>query len=146
VAAGQVPAHGACAGPTDTGVASIRTNPDTPLPPCQVVLASQRLLIVNATDAFGQHGCVVTVRFAGYGARRLDVGERTTYRHTMGSLLEPGVHLVRMSWTGHSYRAELVLCREDPAGSARPRTSWPASEPCHGMPEARESRGGRRTA
>jgi hypothetical protein len=88
----------------------VEVNPDTPSPICTVVAGSQRLRVLNTTDAFGFTGGVVTVRFAGLAPRHVAIGGSTTYGRTFQELIQPGVHRVRFAWNGRSYNAELVLC------------------------------------
>lgn len=76
---------------------TVTINPDKPMPDCVVVLASQRLRVVNATNAFHQRGSVITVAFAGLAARAVARGQSTTFGEAFGHYLAPGQHVLQVS-------------------------------------------------
>jgi hypothetical protein len=76
--------------------------PDGPFPTmgCAIVGRSQRLRVVNATNAFNQKGGPLTVSINGLPARMLRAGQSTTYEQPFGSYLPLGqteVHLHYLS-------------------------------------------------
>lgn len=95
----QQPTHGACARSTGPLV-TIKTNPDTPAPICTTVHPHQKLRVVNTSDRFGFDGIPVTVAFADFRTRTLDLGESTIFDSRFGQFLAPGVHMVRISLYG----------------------------------------------
>jgi hypothetical protein len=95
-AVGTTPAAGVC-GAGNGFLATLETNPDTPLPRCLVVSPRERLRVVNTSARFGQKGQDVTVTFAGFAPRRLGSGEATIFETPVGAYLEPGVHDLHIS-------------------------------------------------
>jgi hypothetical protein len=88
-------AHG-CS-PDKTPVITFTIDPDGMLPGCAIVSGTQRLRLVNATNAFHQHGATVTVHFAGLPPRALKIGQSTTYDMPFGTYLAPGQHYGQVS-------------------------------------------------
>jgi hypothetical protein len=83
--------------PEPAAVVTITINPDTPQPDCVIVTKTQRLQVVNATNAFDQPGTVITVSFAGLPVRTLRIGESTSYDTPFGKYLAPGQHYMQSS-------------------------------------------------
>ncbi len=92
----RTPAAGICAMPTGP-FAIVEVNPDAAAPRCQFVRPGQRLRVVNTSDRFGQPGTPVTVTFAEFAPRVLQIGESTTFARRFGNYLATGVHSVRIS-------------------------------------------------
>jgi hypothetical protein len=88
-------AHG-CS-PNKAPVITFTIDPDGMLPGCAIVGGTQRLRLVNATNAFHQHGGTVTVHFAGLPPRTLKIGQSTTYDMPFGTYLAPGQHYGQIS-------------------------------------------------
>ena len=84
-------------GPDSAPTVTVTINPDTPIPFCAIVHDSQRLRVVNATNAFNQPGKTITIDFAGLPERVLSRGQSTTYEQPFGSYLAPGEHFLRVS-------------------------------------------------
>jgi hypothetical protein len=85
-------------GPDTAPMVTVTINPDNPQPPCAIVHASQRLRVLNATNAFNQPGKTITIDFAGLPERALARGQSTTYDQPFGSYLAPGEHVLRVSY------------------------------------------------
>jgi photosystem II stability/assembly factor-like uncharacterized protein len=83
--------------PESAPVVTITINPDTPEPDCVIVTNTQRLRVVNATNAFDQPGTAITINFAGLPPRTLERGEFTTYQMPFGTYLAPGQHYMQSS-------------------------------------------------
>jgi hypothetical protein len=83
--------------PGAAAVVTITINPDTPQPDCVIVTKTQRLQVVNATNAFDQPGTVITVSFAGLPVRTLRIGESASYDTPFGRYLAPGQHYMQSS-------------------------------------------------
>ncbi len=83
--------------PAPAPVVTITINPDTPQPDCVFVTKTQRLRVVNATNAFDQTGTVVTISFAGLPPRTLGLGDSTSYDMPFGNYLAPGQHYMQSS-------------------------------------------------
>jgi hypothetical protein len=62
-----------------------------------IVTKTERLLVVNATNAFDQPGTAITVSFAGLQTRTLLIGQSTSYDKPFGSYLAPGQHYMQSS-------------------------------------------------
>lgn len=90
------PAKGCGRDPTPT--VTITINPDTPSPTCAIVHGSQRLRVVNATNAFNQPGKTITVNIASLPTRALAKGQSTTYNQPFDSYLAPGEHFLDVSF------------------------------------------------
>jgi hypothetical protein len=86
----SLPTAGACAGLISGDVVTVELMQDTPAPRCIVVTASQQLRLVNGTDRS------ITIMFHGT-ATELSAGSELTYSLPLGSVWQPGVHLVRTS-------------------------------------------------
>lgn len=86
-------AAGICLLATDT-VVTVNLNPDTPAPRCTDVGADQRLRVVNTSGNFGGPGATLTVSFANFPRRTLEVGEATVFNRPFGDYLAAGVHTV----------------------------------------------------
>jgi hypothetical protein len=93
-------AHG-CS-PYQAPVVTFTIDPDGMRPGCAIVGSTQRLRLVNATNAYHQHGAMVMVDFAGLPARTLKIGQATTYDMPFGTYLAPGQHYVQVSNFGRS--------------------------------------------
>jgi hypothetical protein len=78
-------------------IATIDANPDVPFPRCIVVRADQLLRVVNTTNIHGTIGQPITVTFADYLPRVLQVGQATTFNRPLGEYLAVGVHVVHLS-------------------------------------------------
>lgn len=85
-----------CNGVTGS-IATIDANPDVPYPRCIVVRADQLLRVVNTTNIAGTIGKPITVTFANYPPRVLQVGQATTFDRPLGQYLAVGVHNVHIS-------------------------------------------------
>lgn len=91
----QGPAAGAC-GTANGTVIVIGIYPDTPEPRCAQVRADQRLEVTNDTNKFGQAGNPITVTFADFPPRHLNVGQSTLFDRPFGDYLETGDHIVHV--------------------------------------------------
>ena len=78
-------------------IATIDANPDVPSPRCIVVRADQLLRVVNTTNIQGTIGKPITVTFANYPPRVLQIGQATTFDRPLGEYLAVGVHDVRLA-------------------------------------------------
>ena len=87
------PICGAQSGP----VVTFDVNPDTPMPRCAMVRRDQLIRVVNTTNRFGSPGAAITVTFAEYPPRELQVGQATTFDRPVGEYLAVGVHGVSIS-------------------------------------------------
>ncbi len=91
----KAPAAGGCQSQSGA-VVTVDANPDVPAPRCVVIRADQRLRVVNTSDLQGSVGQVITVRWADYAPRVLQVGQATTFDRPVGDYLAAGVHYLRM--------------------------------------------------
>ncbi len=82
------PAAGICGLATDE-IVTVTVNPDVPSPRCVQVTGTQRLQVVNATDA------TVQVTLAQFNVQ-VQPGQAQLFDAPFGSYLAPGVHLVRV--------------------------------------------------
>lgn len=89
-----------------TSTVTVTINPDTPMPDCVIVSASQRLRVVNATNAFGQRGSAITARFADLGPRVIDRGQSATFGQPFGDYLAHGQHFL---WVSYYPGADIVI-------------------------------------
>jgi hypothetical protein len=83
-------------------VVTFQLNVDTPNPRCGVVLAPQRLRVVNAT------GTTVTVTFHGIDYVLKSGGEQT-FTPAFGTIWQPGDHVLHTSFYGGSGPEILLL-------------------------------------
>ena len=92
-------------------VVTFTINPDGPMPSigCAIVGKTQRLRIVNATNAFNQPGRTITLLFAGLPPRTLRVGESTTYEMPFGNYLAPGQHWLHEALYGNQIIVDIWL-------------------------------------
>jgi hypothetical protein len=93
------PASGLCE-PSTGAIATIRLDPDVPDPRCTIVSSSQRVRVVNTSAGSGQHGKTVTISFAYFSPRVLEVRAATTFHRPVGQYLAPGVHDLHVSLYG----------------------------------------------
>jgi hypothetical protein len=89
------PAHGC--GVDDPPIITVTINPDGPVPNCAIVTKTQRLRVVNATNAFNQPGMTLTINFGRLPTRVLERGQSTTYSSPFGDYLAPGEHYLNTS-------------------------------------------------
>jgi hypothetical protein len=89
------PAHGC--GVDNSPIITVTVNPDGPVPNCAIVTGTQRLRVVNATNAFSQPGMPITVTFGRLQARVLQRGQSTIYSSAFGDYLAPGEHYLDTS-------------------------------------------------
>jgi hypothetical protein len=89
------PAAGVCASMGADSIVTFQLNVDTPNPRCGLVLAPQRLRVVNAT------GTTVTVTFHGVDYV-LESGGEQTFAPTFGAIWQPGDHVLHTSFYGGS--------------------------------------------
>lgn len=102
-ATAQQPTAGICADANkDDVIVKIIINPDTPLPRCSKVLATQRLQVINRTST------TVEVQLAQFDAQ-VAPGATHTFDAMFGTYLASGVHLVFISAYPGSGGAELWL-------------------------------------
>jgi hypothetical protein len=90
-------------------IVTIDANPDTSNPRCVVVRTDQRLRVVNTTNTFDMTGKSITVTFAGYPSRVLQIGQGTTFDSPFGKYLAAGVHYVHISYYPGSGGAEVWM-------------------------------------
>jgi hypothetical protein len=90
------PVAGGCLGATGS-IATVDANPDVPSPRCIVVRADQRLRVVNTTNIHGTIGKPITVTFANYPPRVVQVGQATVFDRPVGDYLAVGVHRVHIA-------------------------------------------------
>jgi hypothetical protein len=95
------PAASACDRATQQ-IVTITVDPDVPQPRCVSVSAQQELRVVNRSNAVGQRGSTITVRWADFSARTVPVGATTLYTQPFGAYLEGGVHDLHVSLYGSS--------------------------------------------
>jgi hypothetical protein len=88
--------------PYKAPIVTLTIDPDGMRPDCAIVGSTQRLRLVNATNAYHQRGVTVTVNFAGLPPRTLKIGQATTYDMPFGTYLAPGQHYVQVSNFGSS--------------------------------------------
>jgi hypothetical protein len=88
--------------PYKAPIVTFTIDPDGMRPDCAIVGGTQRLRLVNATNAYHQHGVTVTVNFAGLPPRTLKIGQATTYDKLFATYLAPGQHYVQVSNFGDS--------------------------------------------
>lgn len=86
------------------GVVTFQLNVDTPNPRCELVLAPQRLRVVNAT------GTTVTVTFHAIDYV-LQPGGEQTFAPAFGAIWQPGDHVLRTSFYGGG-GPEIILVPE----------------------------------
>jgi hypothetical protein len=104
------PVAGGCLVATGS-IATVDANPDVPSPRCTVVRADQRLRVVNTTNIAGSIGKPITVTFANYPPRVVQVGQATVFDRPMGEYLAVGVHRVHIAplYGGGASGAEVWL-------------------------------------
>jgi hypothetical protein len=90
------PAKGCAPDPRPT--VTITIDPSTPVPTCVIVHGSQRLRVVNATNASNQPGKAITVNIASLPERVVAEGQSTTYGQPFDSYLAPGEHVLDVSF------------------------------------------------
>jgi hypothetical protein len=88
---------------------TIDINPDTPSPRCVVIRADQRLRVVNTSNTFGFTGKPITVTFADYPPRVIQIGQAATFDRPLGEHLATGVQEVHVSLYPGSFGAEVWL-------------------------------------
>lgn len=86
-------------------VATFQLNIDTPAPRCGMVRASQQLRVVNAT------GTAVIVTLHGF-EYLLKAGDDRTLPPTFGSIWQPGVHDLKVSFYAGGNGPEIILLAE----------------------------------
>lgn len=64
--------------------------------------AQQELRVVNRSNADGQRGSTITLRWADFSARAVPIGASTRYTDPFGAYLAGGVHDLHVSLYGSS--------------------------------------------
>lgn len=122
-------AHSArpCWASPDTAYVTIDLNPDTPNPTCASVAPSQRIALVNRTDAFGQHGHQLTFTLAPFPQITLKPKQTVRFNQPVGDYLAPGDHVIPPTpgFTGFEIDVQ-------PTSSPAPTVS---TSPAHARPQ-----------